>query len=219
MWNPIFRPYLRAANIEHRYSKSLAPLSRQDIAELKQLEYFEQWKLVRERDLYHLYFGDHSFFIFKTDAPQSYSFYDCPIDVSSISEYLIEIGEDVTAKNVNIFQEEYDSYLATANLKKNVTPIRYDFDDKSFRSGVHPAAHIHIGLNNQIRIGLERQLTPLAFLLIIIRQMYPEHWERLLNNPVHKTLPQKLHINLEKVPINCFGDHEKCDLYLTKLAT
>jgi hypothetical protein len=92
--------------------------------------------------------------------------------------------------------------------------IRYDFDGGSFRTGVHPAAHIHIGLDNPIRIGLGKQLTPLAFLLFVIRQMYPENWERLLNNSVHRTLPNKLHINLEKVDDKYFGEHEKSDLYL-----
>jgi len=214
MWKRIFQQYLRAAQIEHSYPDSPAQLSRQEIAELRQLDYVGQWQLAREKELYHLYFSDHSFFIFKTDPPQSYSFFDCPIEIKSISEYLISIGESVTARNVNIYQEDYDDYIATANFKKNSTPIRYDFDVGSYREGIHPVAHIHIGLENSIRIGLEKQLTPLAFLLFVIRQMYPDNWERLLRNQVHKELPDKLHLKLEKVSEEYLGQYERCDLYL-----
>ncbi len=99
------------------------------------------------------------------------------------------------------------------NYRKNFTPIRYDLDNNSYKTGVHPAAHIHIGLDNHIRIGLERELTPLAFLLFVIRQMYPRNWENLLESSISKTLPKKLHVELPKIGNQFFGIHEKSDFY------
>lgn len=214
IWQPTFRQYLRAANIEHLYPKSPTMLNSGDIAALKQLDYVEQWKYAREECLYHLYLSDHSFFIFKINDTPSYSYFDCPLEVKTISEYLVEIGWPVTEKNINLNKEDYDEYISTANIRNNVTPIRYDYDVKSYKTGIHPAAHIHIGLDNQIRIGMERQLTPLAFLLFVIRQMYPENWKRLLDNPISSTLPRKTHLDLEMVSKKYFGSHEKSDLYL-----
>jgi hypothetical protein len=86
-------------------------------------------------------------------------------------------------------------------------------DNSSYKSGIHPAAHIHIGLDNDIRIGLEREFTPLAFLLFVIRHMYPRNWENLLNSTISKTLSKKLHADLPKIETKYFGEHEKCDLY------
>lgn len=215
MWNNVFKQYLNYAKLQHTYPNQFFKIDKNVISTLKEMDYTNQWKTAKENGWYHLYLADHSFFIFKTnDGSPSYSFYDRPIEAKTIKEFLSEIiREPATQRNFNLYQEEYDTYLTTVNYRKNFTPIRYDLDNNSYKTGVHPAAHIHIGLDNHIRIGLERELTPLAFLLFVIRQMYPRNWENLLESSISKTLPKKLHVELPKIGNQFFGIHEKSDFY------
>ncbi|MBT9100546.1 DUF2290 domain-containing protein [Methylovulum psychrotolerans] len=215
MWRDIFKQYLRYARLDHSYPESLFKINKEVVLTLRGLDYANQWKTAKENGWYHLYLTDHSFFVFNiTDSKPSYNFYDRPIDAKTIKEFLEEdIGNTATAKNIRLCQEEYDDYLTTVNYRKHYTPIRYDFDTDSYKSGIHPAAHIHIGLDNNIRIGLEREFTPLAFLLFVIRHMYPTNWENLLNSSMRNNISKKLHTDLLKVETKYFGEHEKCDLY------
>lgn len=60
------------------------------------------------------------------------------------------------------------------------TPIRYDYEPLSYDPISHPIGHVHIGLNNHIRIGTDRILNPISFLLFCLRQMYPDNWKDLI---------------------------------------
>ncbi|MFW9881154.1 MAG: DUF2290 domain-containing protein [Candidatus Thorarchaeota archaeon] len=79
---------------------------------------------------------------------------------------MIKENEDVTEEKV----------------EKVPTPIRYDFDPLNFNPISHPIAHIHLGIQNPIRIGTNLIFTPLTFLLFCLRQMFPEYWKKVFEN-------------------------------------
>jgi hypothetical protein len=177
MYYNTFRQYLRYAGIDAD-TPDRFQITPEVVRTLRQSTYLDQWRLSRENNWFHIGMHDLSFFAFDV-AGMSYSFYDRPIDVVSLREYLRQNNIEVTRKNLNDAGEEYDLYLTSASMRPHVTPIRFDLDVNAYRPGVHPAAHIHIGLENQVRLHVNKELTPVAFFLFVIRQMYPMHWERL----------------------------------------
>ncbi|WP_430227069.1 DUF2290 domain-containing protein [Paraburkholderia tropica] len=177
MYYNTFRPYLRYAGIDADMPDNFL-ITPDVIRTLRQSPYLDQWRISHENQWFHLVMHDLSFFVFDA-ARMSYSFVDRPIDVVSPRQYLRQNNKEVSRKNLNDIEEEYDLYLSSAVMRPHVTPIRFDLDVKAYRAGVHPAAHIHIGLENQVRLHVNKELTPVAFFLFVIRQMYPLYWERL----------------------------------------
>lgn len=177
MYYNTFRPYLRYAGIDADMPDNFQ-ITPEVVRTLRQSAYLDQWRISHENSWFHLVMHDLSFFVFDA-ARMSYSFVDRPIDVVSPRQYLRQNNKEVTRKNLNDIEEEYDLYLSSAVMRPHVTPIRFDLDTKGYREGVHPAAHIHIGLENQVRLHVNKELTPVAFFLFVIRQMYPVYWERL----------------------------------------
>ena len=75
-----------------------------------------------------------------------------------------------------IYKEEYERHLATLELNKAAVYIRYDEDPTLYRPMVHPYIHLHIGMNNNIRIPSSVEMTPLSFILFILQQVYYDVW-------------------------------------------
>lgn len=75
-----------------------------------------------------------------------------------------------------IYKEEYERHLATLELNKAALYIRYDEDPTLYRPMVHPYVHLHIGMNNNIRIPSSVEMTPLTFILFILQQVYYDVW-------------------------------------------
>ncbi len=75
-----------------------------------------------------------------------------------------------------IYKEEYERHLATLELNKAAVYIRYDEDPTLYRPMVHPYIHLHIGMNNNIRIPSSVEMTPLTFILFILQQVYYNVW-------------------------------------------
>lgn len=163
-------------------------LSLENIKKLRELEYINQWKLAFNSNWFHIKFEDHSLITFQNNPSPSFQYLECPLDVPTLGEYITNTGRTPKDKHSSIFQEEFEMVFDTAELRSNTTPMRYDYDEKSYRAGVHPVAHLHIGINNQIRIGLDREMNPISFLLFVIRQRYPANWENILKSSFEKNL-------------------------------
>ena len=149
------------------------------------LTYLDTWKQCIQRQSYNFQLVDNSLIQFQVDnytpLELRYVFYECPFESMSYLDFLdsndlnyYEVGDG--------FRAEYEEYLATCELKETFTPIRYDFSPNLYTEGRHPASHIHFGHRNEIRIGTRHILRPLSFLLLIIRQNYPNTWQRLLQH-------------------------------------
>ncbi len=137
--------------------------------------YKKVWKAHYRIKSFHFRLIDHSLFRFLLiDRKVTYEYLNCP--------YYIK--ED--------FLEEQEP------IEILPTPIRYDYEPSTFNPISHPIAHIHIGLDNSIRIGTDCKLTPLSFLLFCLRQMYPNYWKSIFNNSKFK--PHKKHIR-KKPPL------------------
>lgn len=146
--------------------------------------YIDNWKSLIAENIYTFYLHDNSILHFKvrdSGKKVNFTFYECPYHCITYNEYLIEndLEEEYEEK---IFIDYYEVYLHQCKLKENPVMIRYDLDTDSYYEGLHPVSHIHIGNKNQIRLGIQKVLSPKSFLHFILRQHYSPQWKSLIAN-------------------------------------
>jgi hypothetical protein len=189
-------------------------ISSEIIQQLRERDYLNQWRLANGSQWFHVLLEDHAIFQFQASPSASYQYLECPLDVPTYREFVLASGRPFRDRHQTDLQEEYSLVLETAPLKAHVTPIRYDFDQHAYRPGIHPAAHLHIGYGNEIRIGLRREMTPLAFLLFVVRQRYPANWESLLDSSIGSQLESFIRKTLPPIAAKYFCDYDSRELYL-----
>lgn len=182
-WNPKYRN-LQAASFRH-------------------LRYIDVWKTILNEGFYDFQLTDNSLLQFRVPSfnplEVSYAYYECPMECSTYDEFLREVGatyEDVHDE----LRPKYEDYVSTCSAKDVVTPIRYDFSPNLYRSGIHPASHIHFGHNSAIRVGTNKILRPLSFVLFILRQCYPNVWQAFLGHKDADNLCRNIREHLSDVP-------------------
>lgn len=185
------------------------------IGALRELEYLDQWRRAIEERWFHVRLEDHSLFLFN-DVPgaPTFSFLHAPIVVETMREFLAARGLDYNQRNREEHSEVYQLALETAVLRKHVCPIRFDFDPVGYRAGVHPLAHVHIGLDNQVRLSARRQFSVESFTLFVMRHMYPSSWEKLLGGMDNPRLERIVRASLKAVPAHCWTARDQVELHL-----
>jgi hypothetical protein len=210
------QPYFRYAGLGVvKLAHNNFRFTQQMVSELRQLNYVDQWKLSRSNSWCHVMLDDLSYFSFSDLAGKpSYGYYPCPLEIESLADYLRERDIEPTKRNKMEAAEEYDLAIETATLKESLTPIRYDIDTNAYRVCVHPTAHLHIGRDNQIRIATRRIMTPLAFVLFVIRQTYPENWTKLLTYSDSLKLARKIRSGLPEIKEPNWTEKDEIQSYL-----
>ncbi|WP_395683171.1 DUF2290 domain-containing protein [Dokdonella sp.] len=181
--------------------------------DLRILPYVEQWKKALSSGWYHVRMADHSIFIFSEGAKPSYAFLHSPLQIVTFAEYLEALGERDTPRARALHREDYAHVFDTASLREYVTPIRFDYDAASYRAGARPAAHIHIGLDNEIRLAANK-MSAVSFLLFVMRQMYPKCWERLLGRQKRDWLVRPIRGESTELPKELWSQVDRIELHL-----
>lgn len=182
--------------------------------------YREVWEIYFGEQLYDFVLTDHALFQFRTDVDRSclnYVYYEAPYDVPTYDDFLVEecgFSPEELPDIGDLFRSEYETSLATSGWKEAFTPLRYDYDPDSYVAGRHPASHIHIGHDNNIRIGTQKLLKPLSFVLFILRQQYPDAWICLLRSESNLDLLRNVRANLSDVDTSFHDDFDKWEMVL-----
>ena len=184
------------------------------VGELRELPYLERWRLAAERRWYHVRMQDHSLFQFTDGLLPSHQFLHCPLDIMSFPEYLEGLGEEDTPQARRLFLTDYQEVFNTASERRHLTPIRFDYDPNGYAAGVHPVAHIHVGLDNQVRICANK-MSSVSFFLFVMRQMYPDSWKRLLHRPGRDTFVRSIRDTTTRLPAEYWADLDRVELYLS----
>lgn len=183
------------------------------VAELRMRSYFDQWLYALTNGFFHLRLADHSLFLFSEGLVPSYSFLHCPLDLMTFSEFLSSQGLEDSPANRRKYEIEYDSLFETASRRPNVTPIRFDFHPAGYNPGVHPAGHIHIGLDNEIRIS-SNKMNAVSFVLFVMRQMYPNSWRRLIERLDSARISALIRHPESPISPNLWGVLDEVELHL-----
>lgn len=208
------------SSLELSHDRIWYPMYRQYYpANFRGLTYLESWEKCLVNNLYNFQLTDHSLIQFRVDSfnplKVGYSYYECPYQSLSYTEFVeSELGFNIDVVR-DSFMKEYSDYLNSCNLKDSVTPVRYDYDTNNYREGVHPASHIHFGYLSNIRIGTRKVLVkPLSFLLLVIRQIYPNHWTNLLENSSASIWCRNIRMNLDDVHTDYWNPKDLLELFL-----
>lgn len=187
-------------------------------ADFKRLSYTQIWQKCFTEQIYDFCLTDSSLVQFRYSAFASqgfsYTYYDCPFrPLPSYETYREERGGE--------HEEYWDEYetlreydLLVVERKETVTPLRYDFHPGQYSAGRHPAAHLHMGHDNEIRIGTRRELLPVSFVLFAIRQCYPDHWVRFLASSDAQLVCRNIHTNLKPIEPRYIQELDRLEMYL-----
>lgn len=134
------------------------------------------------------------------------SFQSTEIEEDLYQEWLPELEDEI--------QEAFDEDAKAAPLRNCVTPLRYEYKPEDYTEGLHPASHLHVGNDNSIRLSCKRVLTPLSFVLMVLRQCYPDHWALLLANGVAEGMKSHVKDGQLLVSNEFWKAKDLCELWL-----
>jgi hypothetical protein len=175
--------------------------------------YAAEWEVYDTSSSYDVRLADNSLLRFlrqpEDQTVLSYSYNECPYDVLDYESFIVRaMGVSDPDREM---QAEYHQYVTTSPLKNHVVPMRYDWSPELYRCGVHPSGHLHVGRENDVRIGCAHILEPIGFLYFVLRQRYPTAWSKLLKrNPKPSTQTARG----EKVPSRMYRGDDLIELYL-----
>lgn len=185
------------------------------LSELRKLDYKGTWAYYKSNSHYNFQLVDNSLILFYIEEKKlSYSYIGCPYECPTYEDFLIEYGYTFAEVGESLMSD-YLIYLDGCPLVVSPITLRYDFDIESYNEGLHPVSHLHIGFNNQIRIGSKYILDPLAFFCLIIRQIYPSMWLFLLGESKFKSDIVKSKIKIEQIHETFFQTKDNYELYLS----
>jgi hypothetical protein len=169
---------------------------------------------------------DESYFQFEYDNSSKfleirYAFFQNPVDYKTYEEFIIEVIipsnlVDSIDEAGSLFEEDYKQFLNEQDVKNKYLTIRYDVDYINYHPIVHSLSHLHIGHQNNLRIPVEKFLTPLRFVIFIIKNVYYREWKSFVDSdPDYINQMLRKCSNGETLLHNNYWDRiEKLDLYL-----
>jgi len=175
---------------------------------------------------YDFLLNDQSYFQFefkKTDSfiDIRYAFFHNPINYITYSEYIQEqlktFGMMESPEEIGtLLEEEYNQFLNEQDLKLNYTTIRYDSDYGNYKPLVHSVSHIHIGHSNNMRIPINKIISPLNFVLFTIKHVYYQEWKGKVKTDLDY-IKERMAISKhgeQNLPNHIWDEMEKIELYL-----
>ena len=132
---------------------------------------------------------DESFFQFSIEIADSdilsirYAFFQNPQSYKSYEEFLETLREsgliiDETNEMIgDTFHEDYNQFLSELNFNSNFTTIRYDYDSFNYHPLIHSISHFHIGTSDNVRIPCDKIISPIKFLLFVLKHTYYYLWK------------------------------------------
>lgn len=185
------------------------------LSEVANKNYLDIWKYCFQNQLYDFQLKDGSLLLFNTQDT-AYSFYSCPINCLTYKDYMIECGFDFHETGQE-FLEAYEQYLLECRQIEFPLLIRYDYEIKSYIEGLHPVSHLHVGFNSNIRIGIKKILSPIAFTFFLLRQYYPSFWKVFYEKEENKVRIMNAFKKQVMIEERYFNEMDDLEYYLDNL--
>ena len=139
-------------------------------------------QLVDNRDYDILLYDDSMFQMSYENGEYRLLFIQNPLEYITFEAFLVDNGwaelTDDTDKLYELFHEDYEQTLEGMKLNTGALYLRYDVDSqgRANNENIHAFTHLHIGLNNNVRIPVGCYMSPLAFTIFVIRHVYYDKW-------------------------------------------
>lgn len=182
------------------------------------MSYSKIWHWCFDNNFYDFLLKDGSLFQFKINRSAkielSYCYYDSPfLPIITFDDFFNENQSQEDIDEYDIIRL-YEYYVADPPKKEIVSPIRYDYSPDQYTVGRHPASHLHLGYNNEIRIGTKKILRPISFFLFILRQQYPQLWTKFIAFEESAILTRDIRENLPHVSDEYFKEQDLLEMLL-----
>lgn len=125
---------------------------------------------------YNFQLKDFSFFQFSMKGLEELRicFYPSPFGPNELGE-VKKLTNILDAGGIDF--ESYCYFLENLNFNARRPLIRYEYSQKQYEQGIHPAAHLHIGTYGEDRWVCEKRMSPYAFCLMTAKLYFSDHWE------------------------------------------
>lgn len=192
--------------------------SRLNVPALRKMAYSENWRTLLANSWLDFVLVDGSLLQFRYEIRRgveqpSFTFLHCPYEMLSYEQFLVEIMNTSYAEVRDSQWHQYEQYADMASPRPFPTPLRYDFDPGAYRPGRHPASHIHVGIDNQVRFGVMKVMSPFSFTSLVLRQVYPDAWDKASSHQNWATLRSGIRHSLENVGTEHLNLRDEDELY------
>jgi hypothetical protein len=186
------------------------------VASLRSRSYIEQWRTLYNASAYDILLKDLSLFQFtlESDGSARYAYLEGPIQVQSYEEFAWNLYGAMPTGDSYPYWDEYEEEVATAPAKLHVCPVRYDYSEAQYSECEHPAAHLHVGAANDIRLACRRRWEPLTFVLFVVRQLYVAYWRKFLAHAEAEQLSRLVRESIDKVEVEYWRPRDLWQVYL-----
>jgi hypothetical protein len=162
---------------------------------------------------------DESIFSFEEDGNNCrYLFMQGVKSKIPFDEFLQRNGHvyDENEEDIQILRDLYDEAADSSvyDYVKNPVYLRFDVSKEQYKTSCHPYAHMHIGLNNEIRIPSSLRLTPEMFTSFAIKMTYPQLWRDKSSDSKLSQWHSEYKRICNKVDAAFMQDSDLLDLYL-----
>ena len=205
----------------HRLFKDIGSYKEETIEVSKTDDYLKIYDVIVNNKDYDIQLFDDSIFqLSNKDGKCRYAFMQCTREYITREEFIYEIFGDGYEVEADLdafyamFEDEYEQRRDEQKINTNAVYFRYDTDELGYLPNVHSYAHLHVGLNNSIRIPCSRELTPFAFVLFAVKHVYSQYWKEAI-------IKERINENLYSFKKKCnplekehWKEMEKRDLYI-----
>lgn len=191
------------------YSKNNVECSRCDYKKRYQ-------SIIDNRDYDILLYDDSVLQMSIKDGESRLLYIQVPTYYVSFEKYMVELGfcRYDRSKAYDLFYEEYEQFLAQQQINKGAVYMRYDVSENERKENIHAYTHLHIGIDNDIRIPVGCYLTPFAFVLFVIRHVYYDKWIESISKGKIEDKYLNFKGGCEPLPSELWSEVEKRALYL-----
>jgi hypothetical protein len=109
-----------------------------------------------------------------------YAYYPNPFLDTTDSEMNIQRLRELLEAEM-ITHEEFLALVNEQRSDNRAPPIRYENAPRDRKAFSHPSSHFHIGHGTSGRWAVARNLTPLAFTMLVLKHYYPVEWTKTDN--------------------------------------
>lgn len=172
---------------------------------------------------YEILLDDDSIFQFSKDGDKlRYVFIQSQSTYFSFQDFLLElfdeedipIDEQLLEEMEIEYAEDYEQRRDEQKINLGAMYIRYDVDRNGYRPNLHSYAHMHIGLNNNFRLPSSIILTPLSFVLFVIKHVYITLWEIAINENIIDEQIFQFKRMCRNIPADLWQLQEQRELYI-----
>lgn len=190
-------------------------------------KHIEIYNTIRDNLDYEILLSDDSFFQFSYSPNYlRFSFIQNPRFNCSKYDYLKICfpDDDLNSLMENeiaglIDENEYEQFLNEQEINSNLIYFRYDYDKTGYNPLLHACSHIHIGLNENLRIPSSIILTPLEFVIFAVKQCHYDVWKLYHENITIHNVEEKLFSSkkgcMQITDKSIWNPIEKNELYLS----